>query len=114
MRPYKMIALLALMISLGASSADAQPPGKVPRIGLLGASSASAYGSFIEAFRQGLRDLGYVEGKSITIEYDGPRTNMIAFPALQPSWSGSRLTSSSRTERLEPVPPNRQPARSRL
>ena len=48
--------------------ASAQPV-KVPRIGLLGATSASAYASFIEAFRQGLRDLGYMEGKNITIEY---------------------------------------------
>jgi putative ABC transport system substrate-binding protein len=47
----------------------AQRVAKVPRIGLLGAASASGYGSQLEAFRQGLRDLGYVEGKNIIIEY---------------------------------------------
>ena len=50
---------------------EAQPAGKVPRIGFLVASSASdsAYARLIEAFRQGLRDLGYVEGRNIVIEY---------------------------------------------
>ena len=49
--------------------ADAQQQAKVPRIGFLVASSASFYSSRIEAFRQGLRELGYVEGKNIVIEY---------------------------------------------
>ena len=50
-------------------SAEAQQVKKVPRIGLLGVVSASAAEGRIEAFRQGLRDLGYVEGKNIVIEY---------------------------------------------
>ena len=52
-------------------AAGAQQAGKIPRIGLLVASSAfdTAYARFIEAFRQGLRDLGYVEGRNIVIEY---------------------------------------------
>ena len=49
--------------------AEAQQPKKVYRIGFLGGSSASAYARFIEAFRQGLRDLGYEDGQNITIDY---------------------------------------------
>lgn len=48
---------------------EAQQPGKVPRVGYLMFQSPAAAGFFIEAFRQGLRDLGYVEGKNIVVEY---------------------------------------------
>ena len=47
----------------------AQQPKKVPRIGVLLATFASTEKSWTEAFRQGLRELGYVEGKNIVIEY---------------------------------------------
>jgi putative ABC transport system substrate-binding protein len=62
--------LVALACSLLAAplTAKAQQPAKIYRIGLLGAISPSAYAPFIEAFRQGLRDLGYVEGKNIVID----------------------------------------------
>jgi len=50
-------------------SAEAQQANKIPRIGFLGASSPSFYTTRIETFRQGLRELGYVEGKNIAIEY---------------------------------------------
>src|SRR6266480_4264178 len=49
--------------------ARAQQPGKIPRIGFLGAQSADSYASQLEGFRLGLRDLGYVEGTTIVIEY---------------------------------------------
>jgi ABC-type uncharacterized transport system substrate-binding protein len=48
--------------------AQAQEAGKVPRIGLLGAGSASGSANDVEALRGGLRDLGYVEGKNIVVE----------------------------------------------
>src|SRR5262245_19826640 len=48
---------------------EAQQPAKVPRIGYLGGTSPSAASARTEAFRQGLRDLGYIEGKNIVIEY---------------------------------------------
>src|SRR5215510_2611064 len=48
---------------------EAQQTTIIPRIGFLGASSASFYSGRIEIFRQGLRELGYVEGKNIAIEY---------------------------------------------
>jgi putative tryptophan/tyrosine transport system substrate-binding protein len=49
--------------------AEAQQPTKVPRIGFLGATPASGISDRIEPFRHGLRELGYVEGKNIFIEY---------------------------------------------
>jgi ABC-type uncharacterized transport system substrate-binding protein len=49
-------------------AAEAQPAGKVPRIGFL-FSGASGPTREVDTFRQGLRDLGYIEGQNIAIEY---------------------------------------------
>jgi putative ABC transport system substrate-binding protein len=49
--------------------AQAQQPAGIPRIGLLIGSSASVYATRVEAFRRRLRELGYVEGKNLVIEY---------------------------------------------
>jgi putative ABC transport system substrate-binding protein len=49
-------------------AAEAQTPGKTPRIGFVEAGSRSANQHFLDAFRQGLRDLRYVEGQTIVIE----------------------------------------------
>ena len=48
--------------------AQAQQPTKVTQIGYLAGASLSAFAARMEAFRQGLRDLSYVEGKNIVIE----------------------------------------------
>jgi putative ABC transport system substrate-binding protein len=58
------IALGAVLLAL-SFAAEAQQLTKIPRIGFLGASSASALAGRIEAFRQGLRELGYIEGQNI-------------------------------------------------
>jgi putative tryptophan/tyrosine transport system substrate-binding protein len=50
-------------------SAEAQQPTKLPRLGFLATVSPSIVSDRVEAFRQGLRELGYVEGKNIIIEY---------------------------------------------
>jgi ABC-type uncharacterized transport system substrate-binding protein len=60
---------LLLAFFLRTGSLEAQQPTKVPRIGFLGATYPSTNAARIEAFRQGLRELGYVEGKNIVIEY---------------------------------------------
>jgi ABC-type uncharacterized transport system substrate-binding protein len=62
------LALSALLLAL-CSSASAQQPMKVPRIGYLSVSSLSDMADRIDAFRDGLRELGYVEGKNIVIEW---------------------------------------------
>ena len=63
-------ALSAMLFAL-CVNAKAQPPKKVPRIGYLG-GSATANPHRLEAFRRGLRDLGYVEGKNIALELRFP------------------------------------------
>src|SRR5262245_62091708 len=62
------LALSAVLFAL-CFPVQAQQLTKIPRIGYLGASSPSLNPSFLEAFHQGLRDLGYSEGKNILIEY---------------------------------------------
>ncbi|MDH3445791.1 MAG: ABC transporter substrate-binding protein, partial [Deltaproteobacteria bacterium] len=62
--------------------ADAQQPEKVPRIGYLSGSPPSAIAERIEAFRQGLRELGYMEGKNIVIEWRSAEGKRDRLPAL--------------------------------
>jgi len=62
------LTLSAVLLALCVST-EAQQATKVPVIGRLGASSPSAEGARLEAFRQGLRELGYIEGKNIVIEW---------------------------------------------
>jgi putative ABC transport system substrate-binding protein len=61
--------LLATILLTTVSPAEAQPAGKVPRVGFLSSLSPSSISARIEAFQQGLRELGYVEGKNIIIEW---------------------------------------------
>ena len=56
------LAICAILLALCAS-AQAQQPKKVPHVGVLAGGSASSDADRIEALRQGLRELGYVEGK---------------------------------------------------
>jgi putative tryptophan/tyrosine transport system substrate-binding protein len=63
------VVLLASLLGVAPLFASDQPRATMTHIGVLGATSASAYAPYVEAFRQGLRDLGYIEGKNIQIEY---------------------------------------------
>jgi ABC-type uncharacterized transport system substrate-binding protein len=64
------VSILGVVVLLAvAVIAEAQQPTKVPRIGFLSASSPSSVSVRVEAFRQGLRELGYVEGKNIVIDW---------------------------------------------
>jgi putative ABC transport system substrate-binding protein len=65
------LALCALLVALSVSVEAQQPAAKIPRIGFLTTASASDPQTTLrlDALRQGLRDLGYVEGKNINIEY---------------------------------------------
>jgi putative ABC transport system substrate-binding protein len=75
------LAILALLVGC-VGMADAQQPTKVPRIGFLAAVSPSAVSDRIEAFRQGLRELGYVERKNIVVEYRYAEGKLDRLPAL--------------------------------
>ena len=63
----KFLCLLLSIVVLGwGGFAQAQQAKKMPRIGIVGSGEARRE---LEAFRQGLRDLGYIEGKNILVEY---------------------------------------------
>ena len=64
---WSSILVAAVLLAVGAM-AEAQQPTKIPLIGSLSGSSRSTSLARHEAFRQGLRDLGYIEGKNIVIE----------------------------------------------
>jgi putative ABC transport system substrate-binding protein len=68
-RKWVGIAALAVAFAMCGAVAQAQQVKKVPRIGYLSASSAAEAAVRTDAFRRGLRDLGYVEGKNLTLEF---------------------------------------------
>jgi hypothetical protein len=63
-------------------AAQAQQAGKVYRIGFLGNSTAALEANLVGPFREGLRNLGYVEGQNILIEYRWAEGEYERFPAL--------------------------------
>jgi len=68
-RGVALVAVLAVSLLAAPLAADAQQAGKVPRIGFLGVTSPSDRPSHLDAFRQRLRELGWVEGQNIVIDY---------------------------------------------
>jgi ABC-type uncharacterized transport system substrate-binding protein len=83
MRKAGVFSILFLLVPLAISViAEAQQPTKIPRIGFLTATSLSIIAARIEAFRQGLRELGYVEGKNIVIEWRSAEEKADLLPAL--------------------------------
>ena len=77
----KSVALCSMLLAPCLSS-QAQQPTKIPRIGFLVASPPAAMAPRLEAFRQGLRELGYVEGKSFIIEQRHADGKTDRLPAL--------------------------------
>ena len=75
------ILVVVVLLAFGVI-AEAQQPKKVPRIGFLGGSPPSAVLARVDTFRQGLRELGYVEGKNIVIEYRYAEGKLDRLPAL--------------------------------
>jgi putative ABC transport system substrate-binding protein len=74
--------LLTTVLLTTAPPAEAQQPTKTLRIGYLSPLTPSANPARIEAFRQGLRELGYVEGKNIAIEYRSADVKLDRLPEL--------------------------------
>jgi putative ABC transport system substrate-binding protein len=69
LRATALIVTLAVGVLASPLDADAQLVKKVPRIGFLSADAAAGSPAAVDAFRQGLRELGYIEGQSIAIEW---------------------------------------------
>jgi len=67
MNTKMIVCLFAAALLSTASFAEAQQTGKVPRIGFLDNSTASGMAVLLNAFRQELSKLGWIEGKNITI-----------------------------------------------
>lgn len=81
MRHRCLLALLVLLLAFGVA-VEAQQPKKIARLGYLAAVSAAADTPRLEAFRQGLRELGYVEGENLLIEYRHEAGSFERLPAL--------------------------------
>ena len=84
-----MVSLCALLFTASAR-AQAQPK-KVPRVGYLAAASVSADSPRLEAFRQGLRDLGYIEGQNIFVDYRHEGRNFERLPGLVAELIGLKI-----------------------
>ena len=69
MKKKQVLFALATFIVASFHLADAQQPGKIPRIGILPPGPISERAHLWEAFRQGLRELGYVEGQNIILVF---------------------------------------------
>ena len=81
MNPKLFWLITAILLSL-VQQVEAQQPGKILRIGFLLAVPASTISARLEAFRQGLRELGYVEGKNIVIEWRSTEGKADRLPTL--------------------------------
>ena len=83
MRKAGVLSTLVAWVVLAVGvTAKAQQPTKMPRIGYLSINSPSTNSARTEAFRQGLRQLGYVEGKNIVIEWRYAEGKPDRLPAL--------------------------------
>ena len=78
---FLVVALSAMLIAL-CFPADAQQPARVPRVGFLSAVPLSNMSARVEALRQGLRELGYIEGKNIVVEWRNAEGKLDRLPAL--------------------------------
>ena len=94
----QFIALLGGAATAWPLTARAQQVGKLPTIGFLGANTPSSQSQWTAAFVQRLRDLGWIEGRTVAIEYRWAEDAVGAILRSRPSLFGSRSTSSLRRE----------------
>ena len=73
------------------AAAYGQRAGKVYRIGVLGTTSPKSHGAFVEAFREGLRERGYIEGKTVVVEVRWAENDYARLPALAAELVGSNV-----------------------
>jgi putative tryptophan/tyrosine transport system substrate-binding protein len=79
-RRHATVLLFIGLVSGNIQVAAVQQTARIPRIGYLPGTSLSANSARTDAFRQGLRELGYIEGKNIVIDWrsaDGKRTGYL-------------------------------------
>ena len=84
----RLIAVVfALSLLLAPLPAESQPAGKVYRIGVLETRSAALNAANLDAFRQGLRELGYRDGQNVDIAYRSSDGRNERSPLSRASWS---------------------------
>src|SRR2546428_10662552 len=81
MRPIVAVLVLLLMFCFGSLLADAQQP-TVPRVGWLAGGSPPAFQHLIEAFRQGMRERGYIDGQNFVLEIRAAEGRFERLPGL--------------------------------
>ena len=92
-KKISILTLCTLLLAL-CTPAEAQQPKKVARIGYLSADDAASESSRAEPIRLALRELGYIEGQNIAIEYRYAEGKMIVSLGLRRTWFILRLISS--------------------
>lgn len=78
----RLVTVMALLLLAASPTVEAQPAGTVPRIGFLSNGSPRSVSPQLEAFRRGLRELGWIEGQTVTIEYRWAEGSSDRLPAL--------------------------------
>ena len=87
----RAVTVVGLALLAAPLSAEAQQARKVPRIGYLSESTAEGDKSWVAAFRQGLRELGYVEGENIVVEQRNAAQQPERLPELAAELVGLRV-----------------------
>jgi len=82
MKKAVLLSILVVVVLAVAVTAEAQQPAKVPRIGYLAPTNQATESSRSERFRLALRELGYIEGQNIAIEYRYAEGKADRFPEL--------------------------------
>jgi putative tryptophan/tyrosine transport system substrate-binding protein len=91
MRRREVLPLLGIAAFAAPTAAAAQEPAKPRRIGFLGNSTAILEANLVGAFRDGLSDLGYVEGRNIAIEYRWAEGQYERLPSLIAEFAASKV-----------------------
>src|SRR6266568_2954433 len=107
------VAMLTGGIVVVPFAAIAQSAAKTIRIGYLAANLAASP-HLQQAFLQGLRDLGYVEGRNLAIEYRSAEGKLDRLPALAAELVSLKVDSSWAQAHLRPWPPSKRPGLSPL
>jgi putative tryptophan/tyrosine transport system substrate-binding protein len=97
MRRRELITLLGGLTVAWPFSAHAQQPDKLPVVGFLHSAAPDTYARFVAAFRQGLKETGYVEGQNVTVEYRWAQGQYDRLPELAADMVARRVSAIAAT-----------------